>query len=203
VIKGTSRIHTKLGDNSLPDPAKPVSPKGEAVKAPGKGSSQEKGLKQGQETDGAKGNQNPSGARPKRQVRWTLSFDTKDGEEYAKQLHALGAVLAIPEPGKDKEYRVFRDLAQRPVVGKVEDLTKIDRIYWIDGKPESVASLAKALGLKSKPDVVIAFFPEKLERELLSKELAFARKKEEDIETTTFKVVRKDDSYEVKAVSQR
>jgi hypothetical protein len=118
------------------------------------------------------------------------------------QLQALGAIMAIPEPGKEKEFRVFRDLGKRPVSGKVEDLTKMDRIYWMDDKKESVQSLAKALGLTTTPEYVIVFFPEKVEEELLTKELAFAGRKEAEIQETKFKVVSKDTGYEIQAVEQ-
>jgi hypothetical protein len=53
------------------------------------------------------------------------------------------------------------------------------------------------------PDHVVAFFPEKLEKELLAKELKFAGRKEEEIFETRFKVVKKGDKYEVEVVEQK
>jgi hypothetical protein len=255
VIKGTSRIHTKPGDNSLPDAKRDLSSPGKDEKGAGKGGSRDKDKvkKQDQSLDEMKSkadelekylkrlmrwrmvfdtndveefakrwqtvNDTKDGEEYakqlhamkskadelekylKRLVRWQMIFDTKDGEEYAKQLHALGAILAVKE--KNGKYRFFRDLTKRPIVGKTEDVTQVKHIFWVDSKPESVRSLAKALGLKPEPETVVVFFPEKLEKELLDKELAFAGKKEEAIQETTFKVVRKDDTYEVKVVSQR
>jgi hypothetical protein len=142
--------------------------------------------------------------RTKRQQRWILVFGTKDGADYAKQLQGLGAILAIPEPDGEK-YRVIRDLAKRPIEGKVEDISNMKKnIYWIDDQKDSVESLAKGLGLKQTPKHVIAIFPEKLEQELLHKELAFAGRKEADIDETKFEVrkFRSKDGYGVEAVSQ-
>jgi hypothetical protein len=140
--------------------------------------------------------------RERRQLRWVVVFDTKDGDDYAKQLQALGAMLAVPEKS-GQEYRLFRDLAKRPLAGKVEDLSKMDRIFWIDDKQDSVRGLAKALGVDPAPEFVVAFLTEKMEKELLRQELAFAGRKEKDIQETRFKVVKAKDGYEVKAVSQR
>ncbi len=49
-----------------------------------------------------------------------------------------------------------------------EDLAQIQRIYWIDDKPQS------AQGLASPPRFFAAFFPETAEQELLRMELAYA-----------------------------
>src|SRR5262249_33341013 len=105
-----------------------------------------------------------AGQRMSRLLRWTLIFDTKDGEDYARQLQALGAFLAAPEGGG--RFRVFRDLAKRPATGRIEDLREVNHISWVDDKKESVQSLSKALGLEPVPQHIVAFFPVKLEREL-------------------------------------
>src|SRR5262249_45039581 len=135
-----------------------------------------------------------------RQQRWTMIFNTKDGNDYARQLQTLGAMIAVPEA--KGRYRLIRDLSQRPAKGQIEDLSKIDRIYWIDEKPESVKSLSKALGIKPVPKHIVAFFPEKLEEELLSKELAFASRKEAAIESTQFAIKPTPKGFEAKVVSQ-
>jgi hypothetical protein len=141
--------------------------------------------------------------RAKRQQRWILVFDTKDGADYAKQLQGLGAILAIPEPDGEK-YRVIHDLAKRPIDSKVEDILAIKRIYWIDDAKDSIESLAKGLGLKQTPKYVVAFFPEKLEKEMLGKESAFAGRKEAEIDETRFQVrkLKSKDGYGVEVVSQ-
>jgi hypothetical protein len=133
----------------------------------------------------------------KRLQRWTLVFSTNDGEDYLKQLRSLGAILAVPLG--ENQFLVIRDLA-KPEGGKVEDLAKIDRIFWVDDKPKSVGPLAKALKLKAEPAYVVAFFPKELEEELLDKELTHFRKTkpkgtEEEIEETHFRVEKKGDKY--------
>src|SRR6266852_5914958 len=105
--------------------------------------------------------------REKRQLRWTMIFNTRSGEDYADQLKGLGAILAIPGP--NGEYLVIRDpdRRRRPVQTTREDLKELNRIYWVDDKPQSVASLAMALGIHPVPDHIVAFFPESLEKDLL------------------------------------
>jgi hypothetical protein len=131
-----------------------------------------------------------------------LKFDTKDGEEYARQLQALGAVLAVPDSKDKAMFRVIRDLAKRPVHAEVEDLSKLDRIFWVDNDAASVAGLAKALDLKPVPDFVVAFFPQIVEDDLLRKERAFARRAEEDILETHFRVRRTNSGYDLVVVDQ-
>ena len=141
--------------------------------------------------------------RPGRQLRWTLLFNTHDGRDYLLQLHSLGAILAIP--GEDDQLRLVRDLLKRPVQLRVEDLGELDRIYWIDRKPESVQSLTLALGLALSPKFIAAFFPAKLEKELLDKELRYLGKRgtEDDIKETVFRVVKRGDRYEAVVVEQK
>jgi hypothetical protein len=141
--------------------------------------------------------------RQKRQLRWTMIFNTVNGQDYLRQLNGLEAILAIPGP--DGQYQVIRDLMKRPVQMKVEDLASLDRIYWVDDKPQSVHSLAQALGLPRPPDHIAAFFPPKLERDLLDKELKYLRNKgsEDDILETKFQVSRKGDHYEPVVVDQK
>jgi hypothetical protein len=129
--------------------------------------------------------------REKRQLRWTMIFNTRSGEDYADQLKGLGAILAIPGP--NGVYLAIRDpdRRHRPVQAREEDLKELNRIYWVDDKPQSVHSLAMALGIRPEPDHIVAFFPESLEKELLEKEMkAFRGGNEDDIEETTFKVER-------------
>jgi hypothetical protein len=137
----------------------------------------------------------------KRVLRWTLVLNTRDCEDYTRQLDALGAILAVPDKGG--RYRIIRDLKQRPAKGDVEDLAKIGRIFWVDDEPESVRRLAKALQLDPVPPQVITLFPEKLEQELLKRELDYSGLKEDEIEQTWFKVVRRDGKYVVEVADQK
>jgi hypothetical protein len=138
--------------------------------------------------------------RQKRVLRWTMMFDTRTGDDYRVQLMSLGAILGIPGP--EGQYRIIRDLKQKPARLEVEDLKKINRIFWVDDRPESIGPLAQALGIPM-PQHVVAFFPEKLEGELLRKERAFANRKESDIVETRFRVVRYGNSYQPIVVDQR
>src|SRR5262249_33041847 len=129
--------------------------------------------------------------RQSRQLRWTMTFETKDGNDYLRQLKALGAILAYQGP--EGEYLVIRDLSKQPAKG--ENVPLPNRIYWIDDRPESVKSLGAALripGLKK----IVAFFPEELEKDMLRKELAFHQAKEEAIHETKFKIRKTTNGYE-------
>lgn len=140
-------------------------------------------------------------ARTQRVLRWIMMFDTLNGNDYANQLQALGAILGIPAP--ENQYTIVRDLKARPATGKIEDLRQIQRIFWVDDVPDSVRALSTALQLPQVPPHIVAFFPERLEAELLKKELAFRGKKEHEIKETRFRVVRKGSSYEAVVVDQR
>jgi hypothetical protein len=139
--------------------------------------------------------------RIKRLLRWTMIFNTRDGNDYATQLDALGAILAVPDP-VGKEYQVIRDLKTRPVQGKVEDLATIQRIYWIDDKPDSVAGLARALDMKTRPRHIFAFFPIELEDKLAQLERDYGGLKEDDIAETRFEIVRGPTGFEPKVTFQ-
>lgn len=139
--------------------------------------------------------------RVKRSQRWVMLFNTLTGEDYLSQLAGLGAILAVPESGGG--YRVFRDLQHRPPVGRVEDVARIDRIFWIDDTPPSVASLAQALALDPLPRAVAAFFPVELEKELARLEHAYAGRGEEEIHETRFQIVHSGGRYVPVVVSQR
>jgi hypothetical protein len=156
--------------------------------------------------DGGRGNATGPGdgkgvtPRMKRILRWTMNFDTASGEDYARQLHALGAILAHADT--NGKYIVVRDLSKRPARGSHEDLAKIQRIYWIEDNPRAVTDLCSALGIRPVPPLIVAFFPETLENKLLRLELAFAGKKEDQIESTKFQVIRSGTGYDVRVTSQ-
>lgn len=157
--------------------------KGQGGSGSGGGKGTGVGTGEGPGTGPGKGN---IGVRQKRLLRWTLVFSTTTGEDYRRQLSALGAILAVPQP--DKSYIVIRDLSHVPVHGKVEDPNKLNRIFWIDDKRESVAALSHALGIRPQPEFMVAFFPEELEQELLHKELAYRNRSEDEIRETRFEV---------------
>jgi hypothetical protein len=141
--------------------------------------------------------------REKRILRWKMQFNTFDGRDYLTQLDELGAILAVPEPRSADAYRVIRDLKRTPAHGEIEDLKTIERIFWIDDKPESVRSLAMALGLQVPPPHIVAFFPQSLEQELADKEKKFKGRSENQIKETRYRVVRRGGKYVPEVESQR
>ena len=126
-----------------------------------------------------------------------MTFNTKDGDDYLLQLKSLGAILAYEGP--DGKYLVIGDLSKRPA--KAEAVALPNRIYWIDDRPDSVKSLANALGIAA-PKKFVAFFPENLENDLLRKELAYAGRNEDAIHETKFNIVPSPTGYTPKVVSQ-
>ncbi len=150
--------------------------------------------------------QSPEKGR-KRLLRWQLKFNTQHGDEYASQLEALGAQLAIPTAAENR-YQIIRDLSKRPAKGTVEDLSRVEHIFWLEDNARSIASLSKALGLKPVPKHVVVFLPRFIEDELLRKELAYAREKrdnikEKDIRETQFEFVRTRTGYDIRVASQQ
>jgi hypothetical protein len=140
--------------------------------------------------------------RQKRMLRWTMTFDTRNGQDYLKQLRGLGAILAIPEEGKDGEYEVIRDLSRHPAQPQAEDVRKIQRIFWIDNNPSSVMGMMQALGLNRRPSHFVAFMPEELEQKLFELEHKYRGLKEEQIHETRFKVNHTARGYEPEVIHQ-
>lgn len=139
--------------------------------------------------------------REKRQLRWSMLFNTIDSADYVAQLQGLGAVLAFPirENGNDFEYRIVRNLTPGHAKLLNEDIQKIQAmIRWIDDKPRNAIGVMTVLGLpqpKISPDKLhfIACLPEKLEKKLLDLELGYLQKRspgrsEDDIYETKFKI---------------
>lgn len=138
--------------------------------------------------------------RQTRVLRWVMRFNTLNGNDYRRQLAGLGAILAFPQP--DGGYIVYRDLNQKPAKGQEEDIAAIKRIFWVDEKKDSIRSLAGAMDVPVPDGPIVAFFPEKLEAELLKKELNFKGKKEEDIKETHFRIRSSGGSYIPEVVEQ-
>lgn len=172
--------------------------KGEGGSGEGGGKGKGKGKGEGDLEGPGKGT---ISVRQKRVLRWTMIFNTRDGNDYRRQLAGLGAILAVPDPSG--EYKVIRDLNKRPAEGKVEDLSDIKRIFWVDDQPQSIGPLGQALGLNPLPTRVVAFFPEKLEEELLALEKAFKGKEEHEIKETRFRVERRGNAYVPRVEFQR
>jgi hypothetical protein len=143
--------------------------------------------------------------REKRVLRWAMTFNTQNGVDYARQLGGLNAILALPE---GQQFRIIRDFSKRPALGEVEDISSINRIYWVDDKPQSVHSIAQALGWPEGTSYFVAFFPAELEERLLQLEMDAAKKqhpgknvREDDIHETKFRVINAGGRYDVQVTS--
>jgi serine/threonine protein kinase len=133
--------------------------------------------------------------RQKRQLRWSMVFSRRDGEDYLHQLIGLGAILAVPTANDD--YMFYRDLKQRPPQGQQGSLAQMNQIYWTDTDSGSVRALLQALGLPAMPaDHVIAFFPLELEKQLLEKERRAYSGDENNIRETIFRVQKRGRNFE-------
>jgi hypothetical protein len=134
--------------------------------------------------------------RAERRRRWQLNFRVSGPVDHLNQFAALGAILAIPEPGGG--YRIFKELrARHPRGTHVDDLSGIDRIGFADQEPQTAAGLARELGMPPTP-FLLAFFPQKLEKKMLDMELQYRGTPEEDIrEKMYFQVVPTGTGYDV------
>lgn len=113
--------------------------------------------------------------REKRQLRWAMTFNTRNGTDYLNQLKSLKAVIAIPIDENAGTYRLIEDLGN-PQNAPQKDVSGLDRIFWIDDKPESVAAIFQVLG-HPKQRFFVAFFPQDLEKRMERLELAFTEQK--------------------------
>src|SRR5262249_31459970 len=165
---------------------------------PGRGGGKDRG------TDTGTGREKGPGTgdeRVKRTLRWVMVFDTYNGDDYARQLAGLKAILAIPR--ENNQYAVIHDLNQRPAQLRNEDIEQIKRIYWVDEKRESITPLCMALGIRPVPDHVVAFSPEELEKKLLKVELQYRARREDEIYEPRFKVRKTASGYEPIVIEQK
>jgi Sigma-70, region 4 len=135
-------------------------------------------------------------------LRWKIVFHTKDGNEYAKQLEALGAKLAIPTK-EHNQYRLICDLSKRPVTTTVEDISRMDHIFLLETAEVPIQMLTKELGLKEPPEHIVVFLPRLVEDELRRKELDFSHRPEKEIVETTFLFSRSERGFDIRVTSQR
>ncbi len=148
--------------------------------------------------------------REKRMLRWSMVFDTSSGRDYVSQLSGLGAILAVPvrEDGKSIDYKIVRDLTPGRAKLLDEDIGKIQRIYWVDDKAQSVNDVMAILGIPVRPSHFVAFMPEELEQKLFKLEKDWLETinkghTEDDIQETRFRIKRTGTKYEPVVVSQK
>jgi hypothetical protein len=183
-------------------------PAGKGMGGPGTGGGKGTGEGKGEGPGKGEGKATLS-KREKRMLRWHMIFTANSGPEYLLQLRGLGAILAFPVgEGPDPEYKVVREL--RPGAPLLdEDVSKIQRIYWIDDKPRSVVDILNALRLKlpRTPGRFVAFMPEKLEEGLFKMEKRYVEQilrtkfDEDKIDETRFRVVFKNGRYQPEIIS--
>ena len=126
--------------------------------------------------------------------RWQVNFTVADARDHLRQFAGLGAILAFPDGAG--RYHVFRALDRRQA-GKVEDVSKIERIWFIDQNVETVAGIAQLLGMRGQPKMLVAFFPKELEAEMERLEKAHREQKKAATDRTFFRVVPRDGRYTV------
>jgi hypothetical protein len=116
------------------------------------------------------------------------------------QLGGLGAEVAFPQRGD--QYAYYSNLDGSPTRA-VRDLSRENRIFWIDNDSQSFGDVARELGAGSAP-MMIAFFPLELEERMSKLELAYrGRASEADIIQTVFECVSRGGGYDVMVVDQK
>lgn len=192
-------VRRKLADGLQPG-------KGEGGTGSGGGKGDGQGIGQGPGTGAGKATLTK---RERRMLRWHMGFTATNGPDYLAQLRGLGAILAIPvSEGPDPVYKVIRDL--RPGAPLLdEDLSRIQRIYWIDNNPKSVQDILTTLGVRlpQMPGRFVAFMPLTLESELFQMERRYVENvlrvpfHEDRIDETRYRVVQYGGRYRPELIS--
>jgi hypothetical protein len=161
------------------------------------GASGKKGKGEGEGSGGAGpegaggGNAHDPSSSASRAIRWELDFKTQSGEDYLQQLRAMKATLLIPQPPDWKEHKSYR-LADSDLRGEPFDVAKLPGLHFIDDDSGSASRLARAMGLNFSPPKFLAFFPKDIEEELATREREYRGRRENEIFSTTFKVLVRD-----------
>jgi len=147
---------------------------------------------------GGGGGGGPAG-RGARVARWILHFNSRSAKHYLAQLDGLGAVVAFPVEAE--QWRYYSDIASTDFKTEVRDLSGETRLYWVDGKPESINGVAQHFGIAPSPYMIV-FLPLDMEERLLEMELAYRNLREEEILKTEFEVTHRGGNYDVKIMRQ-
>lgn len=124
--------------------------------------------------------------RGARVLRWELEFRFNSAAGYIQQLDALGCFLGFPD--KTGKLMFIRDLKQRPAKPIYEDIKAMNRVYFVDQRPDSNDAIAEELRLDLVPAAIVAAMPYAMEQQLVDVETKFRGRKEEDIKRTRFLV---------------
>lgn len=138
----------------------------------------------------AKGDGSGGNKRGRRVMRWAMIVNAASGNDYVRQLNAMGAYLGVPD--KSGRIMVIRNLSERPAKAQAEDIAKIGRVWWTDDDARSAKNVTLVLGLDWEPAFLMAFFPVPMEEQLVKKELEYGKRygrtREEDIGETVFRI---------------
>jgi hypothetical protein len=138
-----------------------------------------------------------------RSLRWIIVFRTNSGEDYLRQLSGFKAKIVVPEPPTFKgSSLLFEDLTN-PGKGKPLKGQELPEMEFTDSDASSAGKVARALGLDFEPPYFCAFFSKEMEEELAAKERSYRDRKEEDIYSTTFRVIERNGKFEVTVTDQK
>jgi hypothetical protein len=197
-LPDSSEAKDKLNNVGKADP-KDGQAQGKGKGGTGSGGGQGSGTGPG--TGSGAGPGSAGSIRQARNKRWVMSFSTIGGQDYLHQLSVLGAVVVAEY--QDGTRIMFRKLDKSPVPAEPIDSDIYTRMVWVDERPGAVSELAGAMGVERTPSAIRVYFPTKLEAELLSKELKYRGKKEEEIHSTVFRVFCQGNSYRFEVTEQK
>ena len=173
-----------------------------AEKLAGKNGSDGSGNGKGDGSNGSGTGPGDATTSGSRSMRWTIIFKTNSGQDYLKQLSVFKAKLLIPEPPDFKSNRFFDDISQ-PNEGKPLKGQQLPGMEFTDGDATSASKIARALGLNYDPPNFTAFFPKEVEDELAAKERSYRNRREDQIFSTTFRVIERNGTYVITVTDQQ
>jgi hypothetical protein len=132
----------------------------------------------------------------KRLKRWQLTFQVSGPADHLRQLAALSAMVAVPDPAGG--FRLFDRLGHPPYVGKkIANLSETHRIGFTHNEGPSVVGIAQLLGMPAPP-LLVVFLPQWLEEEMTRMEMQVQGLPEDELhERFQFFVVERRGTYEV------
>jgi hypothetical protein len=137
-----------------------------------------------------------------RSVRWTILFRTNSGKDYLDQLAEFKAKIVIPEPPGWKTNILFTDVGGSPKGKPLTSSDELPLMQFVDEDRASASKVARALGLDFDPPYFAAYFTKEVEEELAAKERGYRGKREDQIYSTTFRVLLQNGKYVISVTDQ-
>lgn len=135
-----------------------------------------------------------------REQRWFISYNERETiEEYAKQLDYWGIELGLLTTDGNLIY-LTRLSQPQPVTRRVTSGRDEQRLFmtWQGGaRRRADILLYKKAGIDVGNGTLMQFFPPKLEEKLLELELAYRKRKLNEIRRTYFTTLRNDEGYDI------